>query len=891
MMMAWVTDLLDEGFSENIGRCGLIIDLTKCFNLIPREPLAKLMKKMGFPQQYVGAHQAILGDLRRLIDIAGQVGDECSSSVGVPEGCAFSVVSMVCLTALAAEVIDVAMFADNWGVLTNNAITLQEAIDRLTHLVEALQMKVSTQKSWVWGTTSRLRDRLKHVRMQGQSLEIKHTAKDLGCDISYVKKQCKVTKKTRMNKAIRMLKRVGTLKVPKQFKHVMIVPVGTGVVGYGSELLTYCKHDWTRLRNATATAIGMTKSGANGFLTMAATGEHRDPQLRLLLRKLRFFRRYFKQFPNRKVSFLARLARNGQMKFGVIFAFQKALKDCGWQCGHDGNIEHVAGFKCNWVHDSNRLVNFVINKAWNYHVAAQMTNRKYFDIETFDSTAFCKSMAHRSPRHCGMLRHIASGKYFTNDCLCKFSNKTESSLCSMCGAEDSKEHRVFECSAVSEVRSKFCKTLAWVQKQKQAVFAFGLVPTDMRAWKLKMQFQMDFPTPCLPDGEGRKMVFTDGTAFFNNSMECCLAGSAVINITGEYSWNLVARRMVPGMDHSSFTGEVFAVYLALQYSKCIDIYTDCSSVIQIMQTMIDIPAEQMRNVDTLDCPIWRAIHWHMMRRQHGEVKIFKVQAHEEWQNLPGGVARRLAFFNCQVDEQAKAVFLVDQYVLHAKMTKIVGHKQLVFEHMAAYHDFLCLAAEVVSEQLIDVSVVGGQPDFSVAFAVSGPFHKSVGIDHSLFRRCRYGEIFASRVQNWWQQLEWGNGAMISAVELYLDFCIYTHSMMPVQVSKHKYELRDKSSLADSFSCELSVQTRAWIHFLKWFMSHCNDFHEVFHPRLKCMHIFGYTILSYGFCNRPHPMCKDAAALQLWDYFHFNGKTRRDLTRSWSVYKLASEAGA
>lgn len=89
------------------------------------------------------------------------------------------------------------------------------------------------------------------------------------CDISYVKKQCKVTKQVRMNKAIRMLKRVGTLKVPRQFKRIMIVPVGTGVVGYGSELQTYTKHDWSKLRNATAMAIGINKSGANGFLTLA----------------------------------------------------------------------------------------------------------------------------------------------------------------------------------------------------------------------------------------------------------------------------------------------------------------------------------------------------------------------------------------------------------------------------------------------------------------------------------------------------------------------------------------------------------------------------------------------------------------------------------------------
>lgn len=58
---------------------------------------------------------------------------------------------------------------------------------------------------------------------------------------------------------------------------------------------------------------------------------------------------------------------------------------------------------------------------------------------------------------------------------------------------------------------------------------------------------------------------------------------------------------------------------------------------------------------------------------------------EEWQNLPSGDAHRFAFFKCQVDEQAKAVFLVDNSFLHKRMSGIVGHKLQVFENTSAYH--------------------------------------------------------------------------------------------------------------------------------------------------------------------------------------------------------------
>ena len=119
-LTANVSDLLEEAHQSGNHCVGLVLDLRKCFNLIPRSALAMLMEKLHLPSQYITAHQSMLRGLRRLVEIAGQVGDEQSSTCGVPEGCAFSVISMVTMTILAAEVmgcrqagINVVMFADN----------------------------------------------------------------------------------------------------------------------------------------------------------------------------------------------------------------------------------------------------------------------------------------------------------------------------------------------------------------------------------------------------------------------------------------------------------------------------------------------------------------------------------------------------------------------------------------------------------------------------------------------------------------------------------------------------------------------------------------------------------------------------------------------------------
>lgn len=225
-LMAYICDIIEDALVNHNHKCGLIVDLQKCFNLIPRKMLEQVMRKYGIPQQYVIAHQSLLRDLSRFLELMGQVGDEHHSSRGVPEGCAFSVVSMVVLTAMTVESIremvtdcGVTMFADNWGFFTDTVEQLQQVLDRLQEIVDALGMKIAHDKSWTWGTSTKLRKELKQVKLGGHKLQSKLTAKDLGCDVSYSFRKCKMMTKKRVNKAVSTLRRLKSKKIPKKFKN------------------------------------------------------------------------------------------------------------------------------------------------------------------------------------------------------------------------------------------------------------------------------------------------------------------------------------------------------------------------------------------------------------------------------------------------------------------------------------------------------------------------------------------------------------------------------------------------------------------------------------------------------------------------------------------------
>ena len=60
-LTANVCDLLEEAHQSGNHCVGLVLDLRKCFNLIPRSALAMLMEKLHLPSQYITAHQSVAG--------------------------------------------------------------------------------------------------------------------------------------------------------------------------------------------------------------------------------------------------------------------------------------------------------------------------------------------------------------------------------------------------------------------------------------------------------------------------------------------------------------------------------------------------------------------------------------------------------------------------------------------------------------------------------------------------------------------------------------------------------------------------------------------------------------------------------------------------------------
>jgi hypothetical protein len=157
---------------------------------------------------------------------------------------------------------------------------------------------------------------------------------------------------------------------------------------------------------------------------------------------------------------------------GITKQLAEAFNEVGWNWVDIETMEHDSGLRIKWLTDSVTLVMKVLEQAWLEHVAAQV-HRPNFDIDSFDAKAFARCVKKRSPRQQGILLTLACGKHVTMDALVHYAEKVPSKKCPFCEVDDSKEHRMFYCPGLADVRKKYAKVVKWMETQQRATWAFA----------------------------------------------------------------------------------------------------------------------------------------------------------------------------------------------------------------------------------------------------------------------------------------------------------------------------------------------------------------------------------------------------------------------------------
>ena len=140
---------------------GLTLDLKKCFNLLNREKVARLMTQHGLPPRLVTKWKNSIHSLCRYWDIAHTCSEVLSTNNGCPEGDSWSVVAMLIvseswiqLLKQVSHTISTNAYADNWTLFMPEACLTITPVLRTSQFVDWMGLQISWKKTWTWSTSS-----------------------------------------------------------------------------------------------------------------------------------------------------------------------------------------------------------------------------------------------------------------------------------------------------------------------------------------------------------------------------------------------------------------------------------------------------------------------------------------------------------------------------------------------------------------------------------------------------------------------------------------------------------------------------------------------------------------------------------------------------------------
>ena len=391
--------------------------------------------------------------------------------------------------------LDSSFYADNWALISTSLTRLENAVRKLVAFLDDLKLRIAPDKSWTWSNKPNIRKKLRGLVIHSARVPVRHTAKDLGADVSYTRKRPYATKTKRIAKARTRLLKLGRTKIPGSFKKTVAVSAGLGCSAYGEEFVPHSKAPTHSLRVAVARALNRAGHGTNVWLALNAADTNLDPQWRAMLQRIRFWRRYVMAFPHRAQSVFARLALDpGTKPKGPVAFLAHVIRELGCTTSDDGLFIQYRQQKIAWVHAPPKLLQKFLWPHWNKYVAKQCAGRKHFDVTAFDAPLTSQVLESQAPRQRAIILACLAGKHYTSDILANYIAGCDGT-CDLCGEPDGRLHRVFQCPATQAIRNEFADSVRAVAHWPEACRYFGGIPSWITFSRTSLPCQILPPSP------------------------------------------------------------------------------------------------------------------------------------------------------------------------------------------------------------------------------------------------------------------------------------------------------------------------------------------------------------------------------------------------------------
>ena len=773
---------IEHSFHEEIDLSGLVADLQKAFNMIPRLVVFEIAAHMGLPGYMMLGWAGALAGMQRRFLLRGSFTASVPSVTGFPEGCGLSCVAMLLMDTgfhmwhhVFFPLCTPISYVDDWQLICPHSDMVAGAKRCLDAFVRAVDLQLDTRKTFTWSLTATGRSTL---RQQGFSVVL--SAKNLGAHVQMSRKHTNSSLMERVKSvgdlwpkmrisACRYLTKVRAILVAAWPKALhAVAATGLSDAAFHS------------LRTGAMKGLNMEGSGCNAWIQLGLI-EHSlvDPQFWSIMQTVRCARdcgdaRQIGQAMLKLVEAPGSVPTNT-----VTMTLLDRIQLLGWHVAPDGLVHDFLGPFSLFSACMTEVVARA-QWAWQMVVAQQVDHRhglkqlQYADVQ--DTRLFLKTLGAEDRE---LFMKCLNGCHITQDCKvhCQADG---TDVCPFCMCTDSRYHRFWECDKFQTERAAVPEeVLAILPNAPDFLSGYGwsLRPhTQLEWWRALANLEIHVAAP-VSNTSDVFHVFTDGSCLNQAFPSCRLAAWSVVAADPHQPslTQVLDMGPLPGLLQSAYRAEIFALWRALSVLRLqteqVHVWSDCGAVVRRLERLL---AGHACKPNSAHSDLWCLIQVCLGDFRAGQVVVHKVAAHQRVAHAMNPLEEWCFTHNS----------FADQTAMHAQRMRSDGFWRLFGHHVnatiacqqvsrAVQHALLAVSRAVIRSN--DDAEPDERQEVGLPPPVPAGCWQPLGELHIPQAAVRwYGDEVVRVVLSWYWQALHGSTATVrwvSQFQLYIDFML------------------------------------------------------------------------------------------------------------------------
>ena len=634
-----ISQLVELSHSAGTSTQGILVDIQRAFNALPRLPIWKALQCLSFPPSILTAWASFVSAQTRRFRVRCSTGNALQSCVGFPEGCALSVFAMSIIDWLfelwvrsqAMDPCRVISYVDDWQVIFDNPQLFQTIWDAIISFASMLDLVIDTNKSCAWAAQSDDRALLKQ-----SSLQTALAVRDLGAHQNLCRKAGNATVVQRIHSLKSLWKKLRASLAPLPAKLHALLQIAWPRSMYAVSIVHVGREHFNSLRAGAMKGLKCNQIGANPHALLATFRQFCDPEVWAIFQTCRDARE------------LGRISQLESMLSGLVTktvqvpsngpaaVLASRLSRLGWELDESACFRDQLGtFSVFDLHiDSLRQR---IRLSWPKLIASELCHRSSFaGIQNADLDELQRGLDMFGSSDQKYLRCNLDGTLFIDRYKPKEA-RGKDRVCDWCGQPDSFYHRHWQCEHFQGCRDAF----PWpslIPCLPRCLVEHGW-PVVSEAWLELMRHFEELPD-LFHDVSRVKMpqtevldFFVDGSCQFPREQKLRFASWAITVATSQGSMlehHVVAFGHLVGHHQSSYRGELTAMVKTAQLVKALGckarIWSHCLAVVRRAQRIL---RGAMVKANGSHSDLWKQFADAVSHFKEDRISICKVMSHCE----------------------------------------------------------------------------------------------------------------------------------------------------------------------------------------------------------------------------------------------------------------------